>query len=62
MLDLNTDAEQLHGDEEVVYVDANYPGIAKRLDPSGTAADFRVPMRVGKRLAFPNTPDGRLFD
>jgi IS5 family transposase len=29
---------------------------------AGTAADFRVAMRPGKRRALPNTPDGRLLD
>ena len=29
---------------------------------AGTAAEFRVAMRPGKRRALPHTPDGRLQD
>ncbi len=29
---------------------------------AGTAAEFRVAMRPGKRRALPDTPDGRLQD
>lgn len=62
MYDLTTAAELLHGDEEVVYGDAVYQGIAKRPEMAGTAAEFRVAMRPGKRRALPDTPDGRLQD
>ena len=60
--DLTPAAELLHGDEEVVYGDAGYQGIAKRPEMSGAAAEFRVAMRPGKRRALPNTPDGKLQD
>ena len=60
--DLTTAAELLHGDEEGVYGDAGYQGIAKRPEMAGTAAEFRVAMRPGKRRALPDTPDGRLQD
>ena len=60
--DLTPAAELLHGDEEVVYGDAGYQGIAKRPEMAGTAAEFRVAMRPGKRRALPDTPDGRLQD
>ncbi len=60
--DLTTAAELLHGDDEVVYGDAGYQGIAKRPEMAGSAAEFRVAMRPGKRRALPDTPDGRLQD
>ena len=60
--DLTPAAELLHGDEEVVYGDAGYQGIAKRPEMAGAAAEFRVAMRPGKRRALPDTPDGRLQD
>jgi IS5 family transposase len=60
--DLTPAAELLHGDEEVVYGDAGYQGIAKRPERSGAAAEFRVAMRPGKRRALPDTPDGKLQD
>jgi IS5 family transposase len=60
--DLTTVAELLHGDEEVVYGDAGYQGIAKRPDMAGTAAEFRIAMRPGKRRALPGTPEVMLQD
>ena len=62
MHDLTPAAELLHGDEEVIYGDAGYQGIAKRPKMESTAADFRVAMRPGKRRVLPDTPDGRLQD
>jgi IS5 family transposase len=60
--DLTSVAELLHGDEEVVYGDAGYQGIAKRPEMAGKATEFRVAMRPGKRRILPVTPDGRLQD
>ena len=60
--DLTPAAELLHGDEELVYGDAGYQGIAKRPEMAGTAAEFRVAMRPGKRRVLPDTPDGRMQD
>jgi len=60
--DLTQAGELLHGDEEVVYGDAGYQGIAKRPEMAGIAVDFRVAMRPGKRRVLPDTPDGRLQD
>jgi len=60
--DLTPAAELLHGDEEVVYGDAGYQGIAKRPEMAGNSAEFRVAMRPGKRRALPETPDGMLQD
>ncbi|WP_246833729.1 IS5 family transposase [Synechococcus sp. CB0101] len=60
--DLTPAAELLHGDEEVVYGDAGYQGIAKRPEMAGKTAEFRVAMRPGTRRALPDTPDGRVQD
>ena len=60
--DLTPVAELLHGEEEVVYGDAGYKGIAKRPEMAGKATEFRVAMRPGKRRALPDTPDGKLQD
>jgi transposase, IS5 family len=60
--DLTPAAELLHGEEQVVYADAGYQGIAKRPEMAGKSTEFRVAMRPGKRRALPDTPDGRLDD
>jgi IS5 family transposase len=60
--DLTPAAELLHGDEEVVYADAGYQGIAKRPEMTSKTTEFRVAMRPGQRRALPDTPDGRLQD
>jgi IS5 family transposase len=60
--DLTSAAQLLHGDEEVVYGDAGYQGMAKRPDMAGRAATFRVAMRPGKRRVLPDTADEKLED
>jgi len=60
--DLTPVAELLHGNEEVVYGDAGYQGIAKRPEMASKTTEFRVAMRPGKRRVLPDTPDGRLVD
>ena len=60
--DLTPAADLLHGDEQVVYADAGYQGIAKRPEMAGKTMEFRVAMRPGKRRLLPDTPDGRLQD
>jgi IS5 family transposase len=60
--DLTPAAELLQVEEEVDYADAGYQGIAKRLEMSGKAAEFRVAMRPGKGQVLPDSPDGRLQD
>jgi IS5 family transposase len=45
--DLTSAAQLLHGNEEVVYGDAGYQGMAKRPDMAGRKATFRVAMRPG---------------
>ena len=46
----------------MVYGDAGYQGIAKRLEMTGKTREFRVAMRPGKCRALPDTPEGRLQD
>jgi transposase, IS5 family len=60
--DLTPAAELLQGEEEVVYADAGYQGIAKRPEIAGKSTEFRVAMRPGKRRALPDTPEGKLQD
>ena len=60
--DLTPAAELLHGDEEVIYGDAGYQGIAKRPEMAGRTAEFRVAMRPGKRRAIPDSAEGKLLD
>jgi transposase, IS5 family len=60
--DLIPVAELLHGDEEVVYADAGYQGIAKRAEMAGKPTTFRVAIRPGKRRGLPDTPDGKLLN
>jgi len=60
--DLTPAAELLHGDEELVYCDADYQGIAKRPEMAGTGTEFRVAMRPGKCRALPDTPERKLKD
>jgi IS5 family transposase len=54
-------ADLLHGDEQVVYADAGYQGIAKRPEKVGMTTEFRVAMRPGKRRVVQDTSEGRLI-
>lgn len=58
--DLTPVAELLHGDEDVVYSDTGYQGIAKRPEMAGKTTEFRVAMQPGQRRALPDTAEGRL--
>jgi IS5 family transposase len=42
----------LHGDEDVVFADAGYQGVAKRPENQGNTIDWQVAMRPGKRRAL----------
>ena len=48
----------LHGEESVVFADADYQGASKRLEV--TDVDWHVAMRPGKRKAHKHTPWGAL--
>ncbi len=58
--DITPAAELLHGDEEVVYGDAGYNVIAKRVAMAGKTTECRVAMRPGRRRVLPDTPGGML--
>ena len=60
--DITRAAQLLHGEEEVVYGDAGYQGIEKRVEMADESTTFRVAMRPGKRRVLPDMPDGRLLD
>jgi IS5 family transposase len=60
--DLTPAADLLHGEETVVYADAGYQGIEKRVEMEGKGIGFRVAMRPGKRRVLPDTPEGRVDD
>jgi transposase, IS5 family len=60
--DLTSAAELLHGDDELVYADAGYQGIATRPEMTCKTTEFRVAMWPGHRRALPDSPDGRLQD
>lgn len=60
--DLTPAGGLLHGDEEVVYADAGYQGIAKRSEMASRPATLRVAMRPGELGAMTDTPDGWLPD
>ena len=62
MHNLTPAADLSHGDEQVVYGDAGYQGIAKRPEIEGAKAEFRVAMWPGKQRAPANTPEGKLQD
>ncbi len=51
--DLIPAAELLDGDEQVVYGDTGYQGLAKRAETVSRSALFRVSMRPGQRRAPP---------
>ena len=60
--DVTPAADLLHRDEQVVYGDAGYQGITKRLEVDGKKAEYRVAMRLGKRRALPETLEGKMQD
>lgn len=55
-------AEQLLGNEDVVFGDADYQGIEKGPEIASKAAEFRVAVRPRKRRTLPDSPEGRLQD
>jgi IS5 family transposase len=59
---LTPSSELLHGEEQVVYGDAGYQGIAKRFEMALTRAEFQVAMRPRRRRVLQYSPEGRLED
>ena len=62
MQNLTPAADLLHGEETVVYSDAGYQGIEKRVEMEGESIGFRFVMRPGKRRVLSDTPAGRVDD
>jgi len=60
--DLTTANMLLHDDEDAVYADSGYQGIAKRSDMAGKTTTFRVAMYLGRRRVLHNTPGGKILD
>jgi IS5 family transposase len=58
--DLTPSAQLLHGDEEVVYADAGYQGIAKRPEMEGKKTEFRMAMYPRKCNALPDIAEYKL--
>lgn len=52
----------LHGDEDVVFADAGYQGVAKRPENPGASIDWQVAMRPGKRRALSESDIDQLRD
>ena len=52
----------LHGDEDVVFADAGYQGVAKRPENQGNTIDWQVAMRPGKRRALSESDIDQLRD
>jgi IS5 family transposase len=52
----------LHGDEDLVFADAGYQGVAKRPENQGNTIDWQVAMRPGKRRALGTSDIDRLRD
>jgi IS5 family transposase len=53
-------ADLLHSDEQVVYTDADWQGIAKSPEIADNTTKFRLVMRPGKRTTLPDSLDGKL--
>ena len=50
----------LHGEEQIVFADAGYQGVAKRPEAE-TKATWHVAMKPGTRKALPDNPMGRIL-
>ena len=52
----------LHGDEIEAYGDAGYQGADRRAEQQGSAVNWHIALRPGKRKALPDTEYGRLLN
>lgn len=59
--DITRAAQLLHGEEAVVYGDADHQGMEKRAEIAGKSTSFRLTMKLGARRNFSDTPDGRML-
>ena len=61
--DVTQAAALLHGQEEVVFADAGYQGVAKREEAKDLEVDWHIAMRPGKRRALDtSSKSGRLTE
>ena len=60
--ELNTAAELVHGDESLIYGDADHIGIEKENDLQDCEAEFRIAMKPGQRRVLPDTLEVRSLD
>ena len=61
--DVTQASKLVHGEETDVFADAGYQGVTKREETQGTAAQWHVAMRPGKRRALDKrTPMGAILD
>lgn len=52
----------LHGDEIEAYGDAGYQGADRRAEQQGSAVNWHIALRPGKRKTLPDTEYGRLLN
>jgi IS5 family transposase len=60
--DVTVAHELLHGEEEVVFADAGYQGVAKRPENEQTKIEWHVAMRPGKRRALSESKADQIRD
>jgi transposase, IS5 family len=60
--DVTVAHELLHGEEEVVFADAGYQGVAKRPENKEKKIEWHVAMRPGKRRALSESQADRIRD
>ena len=60
--DVTVASDLLHGEEEMVFADAGYQGVAKRTENAGKNVVWHVAMRPGKRRALGASKHARILD
>ena len=60
--DVTVASDLLHGEEEMVFADAGYQGVAKRTENTGKNVVWHVAMRPGKRRALGASKHARILD
>jgi IS5 family transposase len=60
--DVTVASDLLHGEEEMVFADVGYQGVAKRTENTGKSVVWHVAMRPGKRRALGASKHARILD
>jgi IS5 family transposase len=60
--DVTVASDLLHGEEEMVFADAGYQSVAKRVESTGKTVEWHVAMRPAKRRALRSTEHDRILD